>query len=56
MATLTACRTSEKVFLEKKSQEFTSQPLKDETILTAQDIKHLPACVQKYLAYTGAVG
>ena len=56
MATLTACRTSEKVFLEKKSQEFTSQPLRDESILTEQDIRHLPACVQKYLAYTGAVG
>jgi hypothetical protein len=56
MATLTACGTSEKVFLEKKSQEFTSQPLKHESILTEQEIKHLPACVQKYLTYTGAVG
>ena len=56
MATLTACSTSKKVFLEKKSQEFASQPLQTENVLTGQEITHLPACVQKYLVYTGAVG
>jgi len=55
MATLTACSTSKKVFQEKKSQEFTSQPLLTENVLTGQEITHLPACVQKYLAYTGAI-
>jgi hypothetical protein len=56
MTTLTACSTSKKVFLEKKSQEFASQPLMTEKDLTEQEITHLPACVQKYLVYTGAVG
>jgi len=56
MATLTACSTSKKVFQEKKSEEFALQPLKKECALTAQEIKHLPACVQKYLIYTGAIG
>jgi len=56
MATLTACSTSKKVFLEKKSQEFASQPLLTEMVLTEQEITHLPVCVQKYLVYTGAVG
>ena len=56
MATLTACSTSKKVFQEKKSEEFALQPLKKECVLTAQEIIHLPACLQKYLTYTGAVG
>jgi len=56
MATLTACITSRKVFLEKKSQEFALQPLKAENVLTGQEITHLPACVQKYLTFTGAIG
>lgn len=56
MATLIACNTSKKVFLQNKSQEFTAQPLTSEKILTEKDIVHLPACVQKYLAYSGAVG
>lgn len=56
MISLGACSTSKKVFLEKKSQEFASQPLMTENVLTEQEITHLPACVQKYLAYTSAVG
>ena len=56
MTSLTACSTSKRMFLEKKSQEFDSQPLMTEKVLTGQEIKHLPACVQKYLVYTGAVG
>ena len=39
-----------------KSEEFASQPLKTEIILEEKDVAHLPACVQKYLNYTGAIG
>jgi hypothetical protein len=56
MATLISCSTSKKVFLEKKSQEFASQPLHKEIAVTQPEINHLPVCVQKYLAYTGAIG
>ena len=56
MISLGACSTSKKVFLEKKSQEFALQPLMKENVLTEKEITHLPLCVQKYLAYTGAVG
>jgi hypothetical protein len=56
MATLTSCSTSKKVFLEKKSQEFASQPLNKESVVIEPEINHLPVCVQKYLAYTGAIG
>ncbi len=56
MAKLTACSSSKKLFLENKSQEFASQPLKAESVLTEQEITYLPACVQKYLIYTSAVG
>lgn len=55
MATLVACNTSKKVFLKNKSQEFAAQPLTSEKVLTENDITHLPACVQKYLAYTRAI-
>ncbi len=56
MITLTACSSSTKKFQLKKTEEFALQPVKAETVLTGQDMSHLPACVQKYLAYTGAVG
>lgn len=36
--------------------EFTAQPLLTEAILTGEGISHLPAPVQRYLRYTGAVG
>ena len=56
MTTLASCSTSKKVLLEKKSQEFASQPLNKESVLSEQEINLLPACVQKYLAVTGAIG
>ncbi|MFZ4464966.1 MAG: DUF6544 family protein, partial [Bacteroidales bacterium] len=40
----------------KKSEEFASQPVKAESILSKLETAHLPACVQKYLDYTGAIG
>lgn len=56
MTSTKALATSKKVFLEMKSQVFASQPFMTENVLTKQEIEHLPACVQKYLAYSGAVG
>jgi DNA-directed RNA polymerase beta' subunit len=56
MTILTACSSSKKVFLTKKSEEFATQPLKAETLLSKEETAHLPACVQKYLDYTGAIG
>ncbi|MCU0362611.1 MAG: hypothetical protein MUE32_04580 [Bacteroidales bacterium] len=56
MAAITSFTTSRRAFLQKKSEEFSSQPLKNESVLTVQEIAHLPVCVQKYLEYTGAVG
>lgn len=53
---ITACSSSKMMFQTKKSEEFASQPLKTESILGEQEIAHLPACVQKYLVYTGAIG
>jgi hypothetical protein len=56
MAAITLFTTSKKTYQEKKSEEFASQPQKKESVLTGQEITYLPLCVQKYLAYTGAVG
>jgi hypothetical protein len=56
MITLKVCSTTKNIFQVKKSEEFALQPLKTESVLTEQEITHLPACVQKYMAYTGAVG
>jgi hypothetical protein len=56
MVALAFFTTSKKVYLEKKSEEFATQPFREESVLTGQEITHLPICVQKYLAYTGAVG
>ena len=56
MIALSACSTSENIFQVRKAEEFAIQPLKAESVLTEQEITHLPVCVQKYLAYTGAVG
>jgi hypothetical protein len=44
------------VFQLKKTEEFASQPVRGESVLSKQETAHLPACVQKYLDYTGAVG
>ena len=56
MGSLIACSNSKKTFEAAKSEEFASQPQKTESVLTEQEITHLPACVRKYLRYTGAVG
>ena len=56
MITLTACNSTTKTFQLKKAEEFDSQPLKAESILSEKDIAHLPECVKKYLEYTGAIG
>lgn len=56
MATITSCTSSKKIFLISKSDEFVSQPLQSEIILTKEETAHLPVCVQKYLEYTGAIG
>lgn len=45
-----------KVFQSKKSEIFVNQPLKVSEILVEHNIKHLPSCVRKYLAYTGSIG
>jgi len=56
MATLTACNSSKKIFRFKKAEEFASQPLQSETVLPEEETAHLPACVKKYMAFTGAIG
>ncbi len=56
MTTLTSCTSSKKMFQLRKSEEFASQPLKAENTLIKEETAHLPACVQKYLEYTGAIG
>lgn len=56
MATITSCTSSKKMFQNKKSEEFALQPVKVESILNHEETAHLPACVQKYLEYTGAIG
>lgn len=48
--------SSKAIFEIKKSEEFTSQPLRPESILKEEELNHLPVCVKKYLAYTGAIG
>jgi hypothetical protein len=56
MTIITSCTSSKKVFQLKKSEEFASQPVKVESLLSKQETAHLPACVQKYLDYTGTIG
>lgn len=56
MTTITSCTSSKKMFQLKKSEEFALQPVKAESVLSKQEAAHLPACVQKYLVYTGAIG
>jgi len=56
MTTNASFCTSKKVFLEKKTQEFASQPLNKDCVLSEHETSFLPACVQKYLAYTGVIG
>ena len=56
MTTITSCTSSKKMFQLKKSEEFALQPVKVECVLSKQEAAHLPACVQKYLEYTGAIG
>ena len=56
MTTITSCTSSKKIFRIKKSEEFALQPVKAESVLSKPETAHLPACVQKYLDYTGAVG
>jgi hypothetical protein len=56
MTTLTACNSSTKVFQLRKSEEFARQPIKVESLISKEETAHLPACVQKYLDFTGAIG
>ncbi|MFZ4401391.1 MAG: DUF6544 family protein [Bacteroidales bacterium] len=56
MTTITSCSSSKKMFQLKKSEEFATQPLKAENTLSKEETTHLPACLQKYLNYTGAIG
>lgn len=56
MATIASCSTSKKIFQQKVSDEFGFQPLRNESILSKEETTHLPACVQKYLVYTGTIG
>lgn len=56
MTSITSCTSSKKVFQLRKSEEFASQTLKTQNTLSEEETAHLPACVQKYLQYTGAIG
>ena len=52
----TACTSSKNVFQSSIAEEFASQPVKAVSILSIEECAHLPICVQKYLAFTGAIG
>ena len=56
MATLTACNATKKTFQSKLAEAFASQPLQSEAVLKEEETAHLPACVRKYLGFTGAIG
>lgn len=56
MTAITACTSSKEMFQIRRTEEFASQPLMALTALEKQETAHLPACVQKYLDYTGAIG
>lgn len=56
LATIISCTSSKKMFQLKKSEEFASQSVEAENILSNEETAHLPVCVQKYLKYTGAIG
>jgi hypothetical protein len=56
MTAITSCTSLKKVFQLRKSGEFALQPVKGESVLSRQETDHLPACVKKYLDYTGAIG
>ncbi len=56
MITFSSCTPSKKAFRKNVADEFATQPIKEESILTAQEAANLPVCVQKYLEYTGAIG
>jgi hypothetical protein len=56
MTTITSCTSSTKMFQLRKSEEFARQPIKVESLISMEETAHLPACVQKYLDYTGAIG
>jgi hypothetical protein len=53
---LSSCASTYIIFKKQSSLEFDLQPLTKEKILCEEDISKLPACIQKYLHYTGAVG
>ena len=50
------CSSVQSSFTKAVESEFARQPLAREEILTLADISHLPAPVQKYITYTGALG
>lgn len=56
MASLTIFSSPKRAFFSQKAAAFAEQPLRAERVLTEQDIAHLPDCVRRYLAYTGATG
>jgi len=52
----TNCCSSNKMFQSLKDEEFARQPLHEVSVLGEGELVTLPACVKKYLAYTGAIG
>jgi hypothetical protein len=55
MIALTSCSSSTKNLQLKKTEEFATQPLQPENVLSEHEAAHLPDCVKKYLTYTGAI-
>lgn len=49
-------RSLEKEFFSVVKNEFSAQPLLEEEILIESGISHLPAPVQRYIKYSGAIG
>jgi len=49
-------RSLKKEFLSDLKNEFSTQPLLEEEILTESGINHLPAPVRRYIVYSGGIG
>lgn len=49
-------RSLKKEFLSEVKNEFSTQPLLEEEILTESGINHLPAPVRRYIEYSGGIG
>jgi len=53
---LSGCSTLHKTFVNRVKDEFVSQPVSSDSLLTEEKLAHLPLPVKKYIILSGAVG